>query len=695
MKRDRPALPDFARWRFFLLCRIDERNCGTQMRGIRSLQDCSRHKVDVFNLSQWPEPLRIGQSWDWQDCDGIIVHGSLSADAVQVRELAGNMPGGWKGFEGLKLLEAPVASEDGGGLAELAEELGFILLGRGIQASDLDHTVSRLLAEKEQEGRMRLSAPARHHVLQLCSHEPHRDPRLEWVAAHSPQGILIHTLGCSHHGKPSMAEQISLADGRRLVITEDLERFRQRLVCWEALAGELPGPAAQIWTRLAVIGGLSMPRAESAERAFITDARDLDFASLCRHFALTAAAIVEAAMRLGRASAIIATDLDTLLPACILKELWKAPLLCDSHEFWSESFPRFSAWERDFWREIESRLFPECDAVFTVSDPLAELMSGIFKTPIQSVPNCEPYAGPPGEVLEASGQETDDRTIFLYMGNYAEDRGLEKLVKLWPLTPEAAVLHLRGHKTGLYHKLVALAQESGLLDKRIFFHDPVPEREMVAASRQAHVGLIPYEAIGPNNRFCCPNKLSQYCAAGLAILANKLDFVDLCIQRGGNGLAADIGSPEDFAAAVAALTQNRERLQEMKQNSLRFHEQSFNWQEAGKPLYSALERLLAAAVPAREDHPVCFRAISGRMPMGLWSQATAHDTDAESGSQHEKREAYIKSLHYWMSRRDEKIAALRKEKEALKAKLKKKTQKQPEKKKPRLSSLAKRLIGRG
>ena len=34
-------------------------------------------------------------------------------------------------------------------------------------------------------------------VLLLAAHEPHLDPRLDWIASHSPQGISIHQLGIS------------------------------------------------------------------------------------------------------------------------------------------------------------------------------------------------------------------------------------------------------------------------------------------------------------------------------------------------------------------------------------------------------------------------------------------------------------------------------------------------------------------
>ena len=45
--------------------------------------------------------------------------------------------------------------------------------------------------------------------------------------------------------------------------------------------------------------------------------------------------------------------------------------------------------------------------------------------------------------------------------------------------------------------------------------------------------IIPYEPDHVNNRFSCPNKLSQYLAAGLPVITNQLDFVrEIVVDHG-------------------------------------------------------------------------------------------------------------------------------------------------------------------
>jgi hypothetical protein len=54
---------------------------------------------------------------------------------------------------------------------------------------------------------------------------------------------------------------------------------------------------------------------------------------------------------------------------------------------------------------------------------------------------------------------------------------------------------------------------------RVLFLEAIDESELVTAAAEFDVGLVPYTPTGLNYSNCCPNKLSQYMAAGLPILA--------------------------------------------------------------------------------------------------------------------------------------------------------------------------------
>ena len=57
-----------------------------------------------------------------------------------------------------------------------------------------------------------------------------------------------------------------------------------------------------------------------------------------------------------------------------------------------------------------------------------------------------------------------------------------------------------------------------------------PEDMLVAAAAEADIGVIPYRPLIRNDRFACPNKLSQYLHAGLMVVTNDLPYVKSVIH---------------------------------------------------------------------------------------------------------------------------------------------------------------------
>lgn len=115
--------------------------------------------------------------------------------------------------------------------------------------------------------------------------------------------------------------------------------------------------------------------------------------------------------------------------------------------------------------------------------------------------------------------------------------------------------------------MLARAAATGLLNKRIFFPLPVDESELVDAAARFHVGLIPYEPHGANHQHCCPNKMSQYMAAGLPMLANETSYVGEVIRRADAGLVVDFRDRQALARAVNLLASDPVARERFARNS--------------------------------------------------------------------------------------------------------------------------------
>jgi glycosyltransferase involved in cell wall biosynthesis len=336
------------------------------------------------------------------------------------------------------------------------------------------------------------------------------------------------------------------------------------------------------------------------------------------YFLRTTVQLYDAVLALGRPDLIHCNDLETLLPGVLLKKRLGCPLVYDAHEFWPHSDPEAAWWEVRFWLWLEKRLLPYVDAAFTVNPLLAGEMERAYGKPFGSVPNCEPLEGLADRLPAAAlhvGAPADDAPAaprpgplpvgagspksssggpvrFLYQGLFAPQRGLEELIGAWEsVDPRQAALILRGPDNPYKEQCMALAGKLGLVQKSVFFPAAVPESQLLAAAAEADVGVIPYKPGNINYRFCCPNKLSQYMLAGLAILSNDLDFVRDVIQRYQCGVWYNSKGEQFILEAVRRLSEDRGFLSKCRQNAQAKALQEFHWERQAVGLYEAYDRL--------------------------------------------------------------------------------------------------------
>jgi glycosyltransferase involved in cell wall biosynthesis len=146
------------------------------------------------------------------------------------------------------------------------------------------------------------------------------------------------------------------------------------------------------------------------------------------------------------------------------------------------------------------------------------------------------------------------------------------------------------------------AERLRLYGKSIFFLDAVAEDELVAAAGEADVGLIPYRPLIINDRFSCPNKLSQYLHAGLLILSNDLPYVKSVVAEAEAGLFYDSNDLSTLAAAVDQIAADPELLRHCRQNALRYARERFHWQAHAATLLGLYAGTISTKVPNHLAH---------------------------------------------------------------------------------------------
>ncbi len=454
----------------------------------------------------------------------------------------------------------------------------------------LDTHILRELRRKRAGPTRRLTlSRGKRNVLLLCAHRPALDPRLDWIAGGVPDGLCVTRMGVLQaEPRESLEESADsgfvMASSKRPPSTAELARMR-RLVSKDE-GGQAALAELLFWNQIVQTGDASIIEYFGSP---VEGPRLQAFRWYLQHFRDVAATLLAQAETLRGFQAVIATDLDTLVPALILKAMYGVPVLYDAHEYWAASDVDAWEFERDYWLDLERRLVRHVNHAQTVSSGLARLLSSNTGLPFDVVANCEPRSARiEGEM--AGPRRNDEAVRFLFQGNFAARRGLEELILAWPRMDPRAVLLLRGPMSVFRAEMLGLADKTGLLGSRILFPDPVSERELVAAITEADVGLIPYTPFGENYKNCCPNKMSQYMAAGRPILANHTSFVAEIMEQSGAGIVVDFNHTEELIAAVARFVHDESWRLGMAEAAASYFTGVFHWERVSHGMY---ERLLS------------------------------------------------------------------------------------------------------
>ena len=273
---------------------------------------------------------------------------------------------------------------------------------------------------------------------------------------------------------------------------------------------------------------------------------------------------------------VICHDIYALAAGVRMKKLHGCPVIYDSHELWPEADLEAENWEKKVTAFIERRLIRYADVVITVTPQIARHLEGLYGiTGVLSVPNAEPFHN---TITPSYERPISLPLNFLYQGGVAPGRGIEEFIELWSqVEKDRAILILRAPENDYYAYLQTKFNKE-ISTGRIVISSPVTENELVRVACSADVGVIPYGGPNLNHIYACPNKLSQYMRAGLAILCNAdMEFVSSMIGRYECGLTYNADRPGDLITTVQSLVNHPQKLQSMKENAYKAARTEFNW----------------------------------------------------------------------------------------------------------------------
>ncbi len=285
---------------------------------------------------------------------------------------------------------------------------------------------------------------------------------------------------------------------------------------------------------------------------------------------------------------VMAVDLPMLPVAMALVRRCEARLVYDSHELYSEQ--EFSESEKHHWKNVEAKYIQFCDKVITVNPSIASELEKRYKVRnVNVIYNAVPCNNQPVKTRlfhEIFGLKLE-RMILLFQGGLSKGRHLEVLIESmrYIQNPYVDLVILGDGQLSL--RLKQLTKEFGL-NNRIYFHQAVLQERLLDYTQAADAGLIPYQATCLNNYYCTPNKLFEFIAAGLPILASNLPEISRIVETHHLGLTGEMSNPMMFGALIDDFFSNQERLAQWKINVLEGRQQ-FCWNHEEEKLLKIFE----------------------------------------------------------------------------------------------------------
>ena len=304
-------------------------------------------------------------------------------------------------------------------------------------------------------------------------------------------------------------------------------------------------------------------------------------------------------LRALRPDILHAHDSNALLPVAATARLLRVPFVYDAHDLWlgrpRRERGRVSFALNQAWYRLVERLFvPRAAATLTVSVPIARHLEERYGlAEVALVPNYPDPAPPtpaPRDLRALPGGDriAPDRPVVLYLGGLMGGRGLEQLVDAMALADRPQLVLLGDGQ--LAEPLRTRASLRGIAD-RVHQLPPVPPDEVIAIAASADLGVSPIVPSCLNYRLSLPNKLFQYMAAGLPVVASDFPQVREVVEGSRCGVVADTTSPQSIATAIETVLADLDEARAMGRRGRRAVADRYHWGVSAERLrgvYAAL-----------------------------------------------------------------------------------------------------------
>ncbi len=231
---------------------------------------------------------------------------------------------------------------------------------------------------------------------------------------------------------------------------------------------------------------------------------------------------------------LYAVDLDTILPAFLVKKIRRKTAIYDAHEYFTETPEvvgrRFT---KSVWEAIAKLAIPSMDYCITVGQALADLMGKKYNKPFHILRNV-PF--PQKKIATPKPQAP----VLLYQGALNEGRGLEEMISAMQHISNAQ-LWLAGE--GDLSQQLRQQVRDLTLDQKVQFLGYVQPNDLRQLTLQASIGLNLLQNKGLSYYYSLANKAFDYIQAEVPSLNMAFpEYIALQEQYGAFELVENLES---------------------------------------------------------------------------------------------------------------------------------------------------------
>jgi glycosyltransferase involved in cell wall biosynthesis len=137
--------------------------------------------------------------------------------------------------------------------------------------------------------------------------------------------------------------------------------------------------------------------------------------------------------------------------------------------------------------------------------------------------------------------------VFVYLGILVPGRGIEICLDAFAAGPQDAHVVFMG-----FGRLEQVITEYSESHSNIHVHQRVPHDQVVPLVRNADYGLCLVENVSMSDYYCLPNKLFEYCFAGLPVLASNFPEISKLVEQYSLGFCC-APDPDNVRVALGQL----------------------------------------------------------------------------------------------------------------------------------------------